>query len=119
MRLGEFIKTLEGFDGNDEVEFDSGDAPRHFDSWRGVYAELTLTRGGKKPMKVSELLRQARAAVGGTFEGYKGGDYQMDESTPVWADDYGDCAYNGIVGVRQEPTRVVIVTADLSAYRGW
>ena len=118
MRLGSWIETLDALPKAARVELDNGKVPTRLCSWRGVYAELTLDSDvNGEPITVRELLKDARAAVGKTFTGYKGGDYAMNEHTPVWADEYGDCDYTGIVGVRVEGERVVVVTADLGDYR--
>jgi hypothetical protein len=44
------------------------------------------------------------------FTGYKGGDYVMDESTPVWADDYGRCTYRVPTGVADKAGMAVVMT---------
>ena len=62
-------------------------------SWRGRYRELTIN---SKPVDRSEnvatvgsFLRSCQSAVGGFFEGWKGGDFEMDKDTAVWADNQG------------------------------
>lgn len=97
MRLNDWIETLEAQPMTLPVYFDDGEPVGSLESWRGVYAHLTLTTG-RAPRTVAELLAEARAAVGSTYQGYKGGDFTMDESTPVWADPYGDA--NNRVPVR-------------------
>jgi hypothetical protein len=37
------------------------------------------------------LLSECRAAMGRVFCGYKGGDFLMGETTPIWLADYGHC----------------------------
>jgi hypothetical protein len=129
VRLGELIDTLERMPHEAQVVFDSGEEVGIFGSWRGVYAEMTLFTNPRGPSALSEadrtvaaVLARARAADGGTFTGYKGGEYKMDRRSPVWADDYGECRYRGIMGLALESNgegrhRVVIKTADLSDYR--
>ena len=101
MNLGTLIDTLEAMPGNARIVYDGGTPVGKLMSWRGVYAELTLTPGGSKDESktVADVLADAREADCGTFQGYKGGDYTMSRSTPVWADGYGDCNYNAISGV--------------------
>lgn len=61
-------------------------------SYRGDYAELAFAPGEPRP--ASEVLADARACVGATFEGYKGGIYRMDLGTVVhrarWGEYGGD-----------------------------
>ena len=76
MRLGELIEMLESARPQS--------VPRGFGhphSWRGIYAELAF-----EPVTnttVDQMLSLARSCIGATFEGYKGGDYTMDEYTEV------------------------------------
>lgn len=107
-----------------KVRFDTGGVPSQLDSWRGSYDELTLIHGDSDaPETVDSLLADAKAALGATFTGYKGGEFGMNESTPIWADDYGRYCCNGVMGVRVEhdepgrPGDLIVVTADLSDYR--
>lgn len=90
MRLEDWIKALEALPRTAEVVFDDGEYVGRLISWRGVYAQLSLP-DARQPLTVADLLADAQAAIGGTFTGYKGGDYVMSASTPVWADDYGTC----------------------------
>jgi hypothetical protein len=96
MRLGELIDVLEKHRSNQSVRFSDGTYPRAFDSWRGVYKWLTL-KPGREHMAVGDLLRMAKEADGGTFAGYKGGEFLMDRESPLWADDYGRCEHFAIV----------------------
>lgn len=90
MRLKNWIDALGDMPPDAEVVFDDGSPVGELTSWRGVYAQLSLPTG-RRPQTVSAALADAQAADGGTFTGYKGGDYVMSLSTPVWADDYGTC----------------------------
>ena len=67
--------------------------PTGLDSYRGYYADLaieyTAVRPDTKGLTVGELLEKARNAVGATFTGYKGGEFVMDEDTPIWISPYG------------------------------
>lgn len=56
-------------------------------SYRGFYSELAFEP--QRNALVKDMLREAQACVGVTFEGYKGGDYEMDESSHVWISSYG------------------------------
>jgi hypothetical protein len=65
--------------------------PTELMSWRGVYAELSFgfSFEGKEPT-VKKIITELREAVGKTYEGYKGGDFVMGRSTPVWVANYGN-----------------------------
>lgn len=50
-------------------------------SWRGSYEELAFEV--VENVTVGEMLAAAESAVGATYEGWKGGEYTMDEDTQV------------------------------------
>ena len=103
MRLGQIIAELRHVDPILPVRIE----PYHLyvkklRSYRGYYDQLALgytTELGvlscslrKMLMTVDALLDDCRAAVGATFEGYKGGSYKMDEDTEVWISNYGEAS---------------------------
>lgn len=104
-------------------------------SWRGNYRELALSFDKAKDgilvrrllleLQGSTALRRA-CAFGKEFHGYKGGDYLMDASTPLWVANYGysrgfipdtngagNQAITGIV----VGADVVEITSELCEYR--
>lgn len=132
--LGELIRRLEAipptYEGRAEVEpkrvwFDfAGTYPVELQSWRGAYRELAITfdyegrvahrcnetSSSPKYPTAEAFLAMLRAAVGATLTGYKGGDFTMDEQTPVWVANHGDCGNTGVVGVKDTGYSVVIET---------
>lgn len=92
LTLGELILKLEAVDQGKEVVFDDGEfRPTSVGSWRGSYKELAMRydEGGER-LSVSELLLTLREADGEEFTGYKGGQYLMGRTTPVWVANRGD-----------------------------
>lgn len=85
MTLAELIHALESMPEGAQV------ANLHEpDSYRGYYADLAFSRGeGTRP--ATDLLRDCMSALNGTFTGYKGGEYVMGKSTPLWVAEYGSC----------------------------
>ena len=59
-------------------------------SYRGYYCDLAF-ENDSGTCQAGELLAVCKSAIGKTFEGYKGGNYTMKESTPVWIAEYGCC----------------------------
>lgn len=92
--------------------------PDTFASWRGVYAQLTLAPS-REPVTCGQLLARAEDADGAVFEGWKGGEYSMDGSSPVWADDVGECDYWMIAGHRLDGDVLVLDRVQLPEYRQW
>lgn len=85
MTLGKLIEVLEKMPGDAQVD---NLCNRH--SYRGYYSDLAFSRGaGTRP--ASELLQECRDVMGRTLQGYKGGDFTMSESTPMWVAEWGCC----------------------------
>lgn len=89
LTLGGLIKALRNAPEDMPVRFDDGRNPGCLDSYRGYYVDLALSQD-ESPITCGELSAIADDAVGGIFQGYKGGDFTMDEDTPLWAAEYGD-----------------------------
>ena len=114
LTLGDMIRLLDRVEKPETtVRFDFGRLkPRELDSYRGYYDQLALGWWeSEKDVTVAELLVECRKAVGNTFDGYKGGEYKMTLSTPLWVANYGDCHDTAIVGVVDAGWQVVIETA--------
>lgn len=121
MVLGELIKAIEdvGLLKNDGTPklicFDFGYMrPTDLDSWRGSYCELALgytEEGAWDAVKADVFLQSLKDAIGKTYQGYKGGDFEMSETTPIWVDNYGMASSTAIVGVKDEGYKIVLLTA--------
>ena len=59
-----------------------------FISYRGAYDELAIVPAHSVCV-VEDMLQRARQANGATFMGYKGGEFRMDLSTPLWVAPWG------------------------------
>lgn len=67
-------------------------------SYRGYYDELAIEHAAQDG-NVRGLRQKLEAAVGTTYEGYKGGDYTMNGATPVWVSTYGHASQLAVVGI--------------------
>lgn len=123
LTLGELIAKIEPIaekqkqritDGREEAQvyFDFEYLhPTRLISWRGSYAELSLcysTEGDAMP--VSKFLEKLKEAVGKTFYGYKGGNFQMSRQTPIWVANYGNAGNTAVIGVLDLDYNVIIQT---------
>ena len=118
-RLIEHIeKIIENFSEDDlkdcNIFYNFSDLfPTSFDSWRGSYDELALgydNFDNKKPHNVKEFLKIAKEAIGGTFYGYKGGEFTMDKDTPIWIDNYGNASDTVICDVLERYGNIYLDT---------
>lgn len=85
MRLGDLITELEKAD--QDLILNNGFASPH--SYRGSYECLAFEPKNNVPIK--EMLKLAKGSLNKTFEGYKGGDFEMQEYTKVYLAEYGCC----------------------------
>ena len=78
MTLGDLIATLEKADPDKIVPV--GFSNPH--SYRGIYTDVAFEPTPN--VTIGSMLAAARSAVGATFEGWKGGDFTMNEYTDCW-----------------------------------
>lgn len=107
LTLAGLIEQLEKLDGKREI-FGIGYAM----SYRGYYCDLAFAPVDET-RTVDDLLRTSKKLIGSTFTGYKGGDYLMDEHTPLWIADYGDSGYKLMgLDIDVDPIRPFIVKEE-------
>lgn len=126
LSLGQLIEQLETVQNKSvNVEYDFGTAiPTRLASWRGIYAELALgyrlsgydNREQSTPVTVKSLLKELKEAIGYTYEGWKGGDYTMDENTPIWIANPGNSGNTAVVGILDKEYEVVLITMYMASY---
>lgn len=85
MMLGELIEYLEKEDPDKVVPLGF----RQPDSYRGYYDQLAFEP--VKNITVGAMLACAKEAMGKTYQGYKGGDFEMHQYTDVWLACWGEC----------------------------
>jgi hypothetical protein len=86
MTLGKLITALEEMpEGAEVANLNSAD------SYRGYYSDLAFEYCPSGIRSASDLLAECRAAMGKTLGGYKGGDFVMGKTTPLWVASYGCC----------------------------
>lgn len=85
--------------------------PTHLMSWRGSYCELAIGYSDKEPGKtVNEFLKDLKEAIGKIYSGYKGGDYMMGKTTPIWVANYGESCETAIVNIKDGQYMVILET---------
>jgi len=124
--LGEMIAKLEAMplkkeSGEDKTVRFSFEYlfPTGLTSWRGSYDELSLEftssdfNDKEKPPTAEAFLKMLKEALGKTYTGYKGGDFVMGKSTPIWVANYGNSGNTGVVGLRDDGYEIIIETAEV------
>ena len=103
--LGGLIKTLESVDGERKIIGLGGPI-----SYRGYYCDLAF-EPTDEVVTVAKALTLARTCMGRVFTGYKGGDYMMGESTPIWSARYSDCGLR-IMGLTLNAEPITLTLAS-------
>lgn len=92
--------------------------PTDLISWRGSYAELSLTftfpdhsDKNTEPLTVTAFLELLKGAIGKTYTGYKGGEFVMGRQTPIWVANYGNSGETAVIGVIDNEYSVILETA--------
>ena len=113
LTLGGLIKQLESLSPTLMVKFDwNGGYPYQEMSYRGYYSDLAFDWRESPVVAVAGLLNISRRALGRAYTGYKGGDFVMNEQTPLWAAPYGDTG-RAIMGLEVTENVVVLKTKDM------
>ncbi len=114
MSLGKLIEELSRCDEDKDVIFDFAYfRPDGLHSYRGFYHHLAIGYSSeyhKESVTVGKLLEDLKHAVGTTFYGWKGGDYKMEEWTPVWVANSGEACSTAIDCIDRLDYEVIIRT---------
>ncbi len=127
LMLIELILKLEAVENKELYVVFDGEKyhPVDVESWRGSYCELALSYDSEfvdDKHNVYEFIAMLKEAMGSTLVGYKGGEYLMGKTTPVWVANYGntygfkqggDTDSLAVVGVSESETEVVIETETM------
>lgn len=86
MTIGKMLKILETYPKEQRIE--KLVSPH---SYRGYYSDLSFEKveGEQTVVEFINLLKSE--CLNKTFVGYKGGDFTMDEHTPLWIAEYSSC----------------------------
>lgn len=115
LTLGELILKLEAVKNrNKKIRFDFGTGlgPTDIMSWRGSYCELCVDYGNSEIYSASKFLLELKGALGETFTGYKGGEFLMGKTTPVWVAHYSDSGVDNYKGYKGE-SNVTVAIVDI------
>lgn len=115
LTLGRFIEFLEKQRGDIPVFCDIGGTVGKEASYRGYYSDLAF-EPAKGSVIVQDLLEQCILARGHTYEGYKGGDFVMEDDTPLWLCYYGTTAgARAIIDIEIEKGEpiILLITKDV------
>jgi hypothetical protein len=86
------------------VRFDFGGfVPTDFRSWRGSYSEFAIGYAESKwedRPTLGAFVGDLRRCVGAVYPGWKGGEFVMSRTTPVWVANAGESGNTGVTGVR-------------------
>ena len=112
MTLGRLAEELRASPPDALVRFEDGRGVGSFDSYRGYYCDIAA-EDEDEPRTVKAVLDDVESAIGAEMTGYKGGEYVMEEDTPVWRSEYGTASGIAFMGVRMEDKGIIIETRQI------
>lgn len=113
--LGKLIAALSAADSKTPVYYIEDGEQRgvgSLESYRGYYSDLSFQPAGTVST-VGDVLTECMSAMGKTFTGYKGGDYVMDDDTPLWISHHGTASGLAIIAVAATSGEVWLVTKHI------
>jgi hypothetical protein len=111
LTLGGLIDVLDKADPEAVVSFDDGMHPGNCGSYRGYYADLAFEPVGQQ-VSVATFNKWCKSAAGSTFQGYKGGEFNMGLDTPLWRAPYG-CTGPAIIAADVVDGAVILRTKEI------
>lgn len=84
MTLGDMIRMMKLFD-----PCVTSSLSMEWCSYRGRYSDLAVTFSEGRERPIGKIQEELEELVGATFTGWKGGEYSMNEDTPVWIAESG------------------------------
>lgn len=114
MTLGGAIKALETMPPEADVVTDDVDYPfpGEVESYRGYYSDLAFVPDSAAHT-AEVVLSDLKSALGETFEGYKGGDFVMQDNTPLWIAPYGQCPGIAVMDIEFKDGKVVFACKQI------
>lgn len=109
--LGKMIEALSAMPPETNVQLDVGGTPGRPHSYRGYYSDLSFAPS-PEPITAEKFLEVCKQALGNSYEGYKGGDFKMDERTPLWSAPYGTTG-RAIMGIVMHEGTAILVTKEI------
>jgi hypothetical protein len=80
-------------------------------SYRGYYSDLAFEPSGNR-RTTAETLAMCQECMGQVFQGYKGGDFMMGATTPVWIAEYGCSGAYRIMEIKDDGSIVAAKEED-------
>lgn len=108
MTLGDMIVALEGIrDQTTDIVLPMSLLPVGVDSYRGYLDNLAINWYHRDDHKgvaptVGTLLAQLKTALGKTYQGFKGGNFTMNEDTPVFVAKWGEIGSTCVIGINNQ-----------------
>ena len=121
LTLGEAIAFMEKLDDSRPIELVLPDSGEVFllgnpHSYRGYYSDLAFEykpASAEDRMTVGEFRSMCKGCVGIPFEGYKGGEFVMKDTTPLWASSCGENSGIAMMSMHILGPRVAILTKQI------
>lgn len=112
MSLGELADTVRNAPKGTVVVTDTGTGISTPHSYRGYYEEASIAPTSGVTLS-EDFAAELDAFIDTTAEGWKGGDFYMDSSTPVWVSFEGSASGIALMGIEMDGDVMVLMTEEL------
>jgi len=118
--LGELIEKMEMLDPATLIKMQFSELATDFTShsYRGYYEQLAIYPEFRKvdsPLCVGQFVRFLKTCLNHTYDGWKGGEYTMFETAPVWVSELGESSGAMLVGLDLNTTVTTPVVTLLTS----
>lgn len=113
MDLGELCDTIRNAPKGTIVMTDTGESVSNPHSYRGYYEQASIEPDSTGTSYTEHFSDQLDAFIDNIAEGWKGGDFYMDSSTPVWVSYEGSCSGRALVGIEMDGDVMVLMTEEI------
>lgn len=115
MSLGDLIDFLNGVKSSDVpvvLDYNTNLSVSGPHSYRGYYSDLAI-EPTENVVTVRELHQQLDEILDTEMTGYKGGEFLMDSTVPVWISSYGSASGRALMSATIVGDKVVLLTKEI------
>lgn len=113
MDLGDLTDAVRNAPKGTIVMTDMGESVSNPHSYRGYYEQASIEPSGSENTLSEDFAAELEAFIDNIAEGWKGGDFYMDSSTPVWVSYEGSCSGRALVGTELRGDVLVLMTEEM------
>lgn len=113
MDLGDLTDAVRNAPKGTIVMTDTGESVSNPHSYRGYYEQASIEPDSTGTSYTEHFSEELDTFIDNIAEGWKGGDFYMDSSTPVWVSSEGSVSGRALVGIEMDGDVMVLMTEEM------